>query len=251
MTSTATSTPISRASHRRQAQLTLWSAAALTLLLYFLPWFIPGAGLLALPLMWLSTLCHELGHGLMALALGGQFESLALHINGSGVAYHRGAFGDVERALIAAAGPMGPPLTALGLFAAARRPGSAHRALWLLGGLFALALLLWVRNLFGLLFVGALSVAVLLLAWRGGAWLAQIAAAFIALQMSLSSFSSADYLFSAGAATSSGSLPSDTTQIAMALGLTYWIWGALLALVSLAVLWLGIKIFVAAARDEG
>ncbi|MBI2381271.1 MAG: M50 family metallopeptidase [Gammaproteobacteria bacterium] len=234
-------------SHASSHWPALLLAAGLSLALLLLPRYLPAAGLLALPLRWLATLFHELGHGLAALALGGQFEQLALHANGSGVAWHRGAYGSGALALIAAAGPLGPPLGALALFRAARGPRTAPAALWCLALLMVAALLLWVRTAFGLVFVASLSALFLALAWRGSARLAQVVLAFLAIQMSLASFANADYLFTESAATGSGPMPSDTAQIALALGFSAGFWGLVLAGVSLLILGLGLR-WVAAPR---
>ena len=215
-------------------------AAAATLVLYLLP----GARVIGRPLILLATLVHELGHGLAAMLLGGSFKRLQLWWNGSGVASYEGRFSALSRALIAAGGPLGPPLAALALFWAGTKPESAQLALAILAGVCVLVELLFVRNLFGFVFVLLLGAALALLAWRATASVAQFACAFLALQMSLSVFSRGDYLFQAQARTAAGMMPSDTAQIAAAIGLTYWFWGGLIALISLAVVAYGLWVFV-------
>ncbi len=215
-------------------------AAGATLILYLLP----GARLIGRPLILLATLVHELGHGLTAMLLGGSFKRLQLWWNGSGVASYEGRFSALSRALIAAGGPLGPPLAALALFWAGTRPASAHLALAIVAGACVLAALLFVRNLFGFVFVLALGATLALLAWLATDPVAQFACAFLALQMSLSVFSRGDYLFRAQARTAAGMMASDTAQIAAAIGLPYWFWGGLIALVSVAVVAYGLWIFV-------
>ena len=58
--------------------------------------------------------------------------------------------------------------------------------------------------------------------------------------MSLSVFSRGDYLFKPAAKTTAGLMPSDTAQIAAALFLPYWFWGALIGALSLAILGCGL-----------
>src|SRR5262245_39083060 len=118
---------------RSRASAALIWAALLTLVLYFVPY----VQLLAWPLLLLSTLIHELGHGLGALALGGHFDKLLLYADGSGVAYSYGSYGAAGHALVAAAGLIGPPLAAAGLFAAGRRDRAARVALGLFAALCA------------------------------------------------------------------------------------------------------------------
>jgi hypothetical protein len=200
----------------------------------------PQLGWIARPLIWLGTLFHELGHGIAAIALGGELVQLAIYADGSGVAMHRGAYSGLDRALIAAAGPLGAPLAGLAFFMALGHRHAARLLLAVLSIFLALALLLWVRNLFALGFVVVLALGLAWVAWRSDDSVVLAVTAFIAVEMSLSAFTRVDYLFIAGANTGAGALPSDTAQIAQALGLTYWIWGALLALVSLGIVGLGL-----------
>ncbi|MFN7644981.1 MAG: M50 family metallopeptidase, partial [Burkholderiales bacterium] len=94
----------------------IWTAALLSLALFAIDTWWPQAGWIARPLIWLGTLFHELGHGLAAIVLGGDLVQLAIYPDGSGVAMHRGAYSAIERALIAAAGPLGAPLAGLVFF---------------------------------------------------------------------------------------------------------------------------------------
>jgi len=208
-------------------------AAVATLVLYRVP-------VVRWPLMLLATLVHELGHGLTAMLVGGRFRRLEVWSNGSGVATYAGNFSRPGRAIVAAGGPLGPPLAALALFAAATRADWAHIALGVLAGALVLAALIWLRNLFGFLFTLLLGAALAALAWQATDAIAQFACAFLALQMSLSVFSRGDYLFKPAAKTTAGLMPSDTAQIAAALFLPYWFWGALIGALSLAILGCGL-----------
>ena len=213
----------------------LAGAAALTLALYF----IPQLELVARPLSLLSTLVHELGHGLTALLLGGDLHRLTIWSDGSGQAEYSGAFGRLAFAATAAGGLLGPPIGALAMFLASRSPRAARYALSALLLLLLVALLMWVRNLFGLAFVASLCGLLVLLLWKGGR-LAQLVTAFLAMQLTLSVFSRSDYLFTSRAETAGGMAPSDVAQIADALFLPFWFWGALIALMSLAILVVGL-----------
>ena len=217
-------------------------AAAATLLVYFVPWLRP----LAWPLLLISTVVHELGHGLAAFALGGDFGRLLIWNDGSGVAAYQGAFSGAGRAFVAAAGPLAPPIAAAGLFAACRSPNAARNGLRIVAVALLAIDLLWVRNAFGFAFVAGLSVLLAAVAWRAPPRATQFTCAFLGLQLCLAAFARADYLFSSAARTASGSMPSDTAQIASELFLPYWFWGGLLALVSLAVLGLGLRGFLRA-----
>lgn len=224
----------------RQARTALIGSALATAALYTIPF---GA-YLAYPLLLLSTLAHELGHGLTAVVLGGEFREFYLWPDGSGVARHLGPSGHVSEALVSAGGLVGPAIVAALGFVLARREKVARAGLGILGLGCLLADLLVVRNGFGLWYVGIVGAALLGLGVRARASLAQGALVFVAVQLALSVFSRSDYLFTDTAVTSGGVMPSDTAQIARALGGSYWMWGAACGLFSVLVLVLGLWLFL-------
>lgn len=215
----------------------LAGAAALTLALFL----VPQLDVIARPLSLLSTVVHELGHGVVALLLGGDLHRLSIWSDGSGLAQYAGDFGRLASAAIAAGGLLGPPVAAMFLFVASRGERPARRALAVCAAVLLIALVLWVRNLFGLFFVGSLAGVLILLLWKASATVAQLVTAFLAMQLTLSVFSRADYLFTSSAQTAQGVGASDTAQIAQALWLPYWVWGALIAGMSLAILFVGLR----------
>jgi hypothetical protein len=218
-----------------QRSLVLLCAAAIAVI-----WQLPYGRELLYPLSLLATYAHEMGHGLAALLMGQQFDQLLLHADGSGQAQWSGNPGRITLALIAAGGLLGPGVAGMGLLLLARSPRFARALLVLLAALFVLSMLLWVRNLFGAVFV---------LAWAAALGLAarslpETAAAFllhvIAVTLCLSWFSDLNYMFSAQAVVNGFVLPSDSARIAQALWLPYWFWGAVIALFSLARALLGL-----------
>ena len=223
-------------SARSNAVPALAGAAALSLALYL----VPQLHFLSWPLLLLSTVVHELGHGLTALALGGHLQRLSIFPDGSGVAQYSAAFGRLASASTAAGGLLAPPLAAAGLFLASRKPSASKRALVAFVLVLLVCLALWVRNFFGVVFVAALCATLLILVLKAPARSLQLVTAFLAMQLALAAFSRADYLFTATAQTGQGWAPSDTAQIAQALLLPYWFWGGLIAALSLAILGAGL-----------
>lgn len=216
---------------RRARQVLLWSVV-LTLLLPR----VPVLSVLAVPLMWLSTVAHELGHGLTALALGGTLERFVIRPDGSGVAFTAAPVGDVPGALVAAGGLLGPAVVAALWFVLARRPLAARVCLALFGaGLVAAAVLVadpgFTRGYLGA--VGGLSL--LVAGFARGAW-PQGVLVFLAVQLALSVFMRGDYLFTDVARSSAGDMPSDVAAMAAHLGGPYWVWGLVCGLASLVVL---------------
>ncbi len=222
-----------------RARLVLLVSVALTVALYIVPY----GQYLAYPLMLLSTLAHEMGHGVAALFVGGSFHRFEMWPDGSGVAVWSGHVGPLSRAVVAAGGLVGPAVAAAVGFAIGRTVRGARGALIGLAVILLLALLLVVRNLFGLLFVGVVLAGCVLAARKATGEVAQLLLIFLAVQLALSVFSRGDYLFTAVAETGAGTMPSDVGQIASALFLPYWFWGVVCGAVSVAVLLYGIKAY--------
>lgn len=225
----------------RRTRWFLLGSVVVTLLFYYVPYGM----LLGLPLLWLSTFVHELGHGLTAAALGGHFDSFVMHADGSGATSWSasGFFGPVRRALVAAGGLVGPAVVAAIGFVVARKPKAAQ--VTLLVGVFALTAIavLVVRNGLGWAFTAALALALGILATRKNPVVAQLGLVFLSTQLAMAVFSRGDYLFTEYAQTADGRMPSDVAQMADALLLPYWVWGGLCGLFSVAVLGVGLWIF--------
>ncbi|MEU4270259.1 M50 family metallopeptidase [Streptomyces sp. NPDC026092] len=112
------------------------------------------------------TIAHEGGHGLIALVTGRRLQSIRLHSDTSGLTVSRGRPTGLGMILTAAAGYTAAPLLGLGgawLLA-------DHRTtllLWLATALL-LAMLLMVRNLYGIFTVLLTGAAFLLVSWLTG-----------------------------------------------------------------------------------
>jgi Peptidase M50B-like len=219
----------------RSTSWVLVGVVAATLLLYRVPY----GRYLAYPLVLLSTFAHEMGHGTAALLVGGEFTSLEMAADASGLAQLRIPGGRLARAFTSAGGLVGPACLAALFFVLARRPKSAHVGLLVFGIASLVALLVVVRSVVGALFVGALGAACLFLGAHSSARVAQWVLAFMAVQLGLSVFSRGDYLFMKTA----GNGPSDVAQMAAALFLPYWFWGIVCGALSCLVLILGIRAY--------
>jgi hypothetical protein len=235
----------STAARRRTKAALAWSIA-LTLALYFVPF----GQLLGYPLVLLSTLVHEVGHGLAAIAVGGRFERFVMFADASGMATATGVVPGWPQALVAAGGLLGPALAAALAFMAARR--AAWSRAFLVGAALVgvVLLVLVVRNPFGVGFVGVLVALAGVLGLRASASTVQVVTVFTAVQLSLSVFSRGDYLFVKEAQTGAGTAPSDVALMASALGGPYWVWGLVCGAFSVLVLVAGVRAFSAALGAE-
>jgi hypothetical protein len=226
--------------HAASARNVLILSALATLVLYNVPFL---GRILARPLVLLSTVAHEMGHGLTALMLGGRFQKFQMWASGAGLTeVDLTGFGRVRQGLTLAGGLVGPSVAAAVCFFLGRTTQGARACLIGLGVFLLLVEIFLVRNVFGFVFVGLL-VAACFLAARLPPDRAQLAVIFVGVQLALSVFSRADYLFTRGAVNPSGSFPSDVMQMQRLLFLPYWFWGALCGAVSVAVLVWGVALF--------
>ena len=228
----------------KNARAALWISIVLTVLLYWLPL----GNSLAYPLILLSTLAHELGHGVAALLVGNDFDAFVLYSDGSGAAMTSGNPGRLASAFISAGGLVGPAVAATGCFWVGQKGKMASTALVLIGGLLVLALVLVIRNVFGWFFVGSVAGIFLWGGWKAKQDTCQIMVLFVGVQLALSVFSRSDYLFTNHAQTAVGKHPSDVAQMADALFLPYWFWGMVCGGFSVLVLVVGIRNFLRATR---
>ena len=219
------------------ARRALWISVAATLVLYLLP----VLNVLDWPLVLLSTAAHEAGHGVAAWLVGGEFRSLTVYADASGVAVTAVGDGRIARALVSAGGLVGPAVVAGGLFTAARNEKHARWALGAIGVACVVAVPVLSGSLFTAGFLGVLGAACLAGATKAQPATAQLGLLFVAIQLALSVFSRGDYLFTPVAHTGAGVMPSDVAHIAAALFLPYWFWGAVCGALSLGALGLGLR----------
>jgi hypothetical protein len=209
----------------------LISAAIATIVL----WQVPGGDYILYPFSILATWFHEMGHGLMALLLGGRFHQLQIFSNGSGVATYgiSQALWPIGPALVAASGPMGPAIAGAGLILASRSFKTAGLSLKILGGFLLFSTLVWVRSWFGLLAIPILGIIILGISLKAPQWMQGFVIQFLGVQACVSVYHQLNYLFSYSA----GPLGlSDTGQMQKYLILPYWFWGGLMAIASLVIL---------------
>ena len=208
--------------------------------------FVVATGVLALVLVLLPaswprvrlgvTVVHEAGHALVGVLVGRRLRSIHLHSDTSGLTVTRGKPRGPGMVAMLAAGYLAPAV--LGLVAALLLAnGRSVGLLWLLV-LLAGALILWVRNGYGLLVLLLGGAGVLLLTWYGGSTVQSVAAYLIAWLLLLSAPRPLVELLTAGRRRGR---TSDPDQLA---GLTHVpavLWILLLLLANLAGLVVGVS----------
>ena len=154
--------------------------------------FVLGTGVVALLLVVVAwpqvrlgvTVVHEAGHALVAVLVGRRLSSIRLHSDTSGLTVSSGRPRGPGMVAMLAAGYLAPAL--LGLLAAyLLAAGRGVALLWLLVLLLA-ALLLWVRNVYGLGVVLLAGVGLFALTWWGSEQVQSVAAYLVTWLLLLS-----------------------------------------------------------------
>ncbi len=210
-------------------------AAMITVLLFNVPY----GNYITYPFMILGTWFHEMGHGLMALLWGGDFIKLKMFTNGSGVATTSSP-NMIAQAWVAAAGLMSPPIVGAALIMAGRTQKGSKIAMSILGGALLLSVVIFVRSIFGVVAVSLWGAIVMACAFKLPHSYKPFVVQFLGIQAWASTFVSLDYMFSDNAG--SLGMQSDTQAIANLLVLPYWFWGGAIALFSIFMLLVSLKI---------
>ncbi len=196
-------------------------------------------GPLAYPLRLLTTLVHELSHGLAAIVTGGAFLRFVVFPDGSGVAATAGGL----RLLIIPAGYVGVAVAGAALIALGRSPRTSRAALAAVGAAlvlltlrYALPTLLSAQILGGLLTLAAgvgMGALLLAAAWRAGSALALWLLNLLAFHLGLSAFGDLWMLLGVTAA---GDSRSDAAAMAALTWIPSPFWALVWALISAALL---------------
>ena len=216
----------------------LFISIIITVSLYYVPY----GHVLAYPLLLLSTLAHEMGHGFASVLVGGNFEQFVLYQDASGVATSSwyGTPTRFQSACTSAGGLIGPAFVGMMMFIVGKRDKLNKGFLCMLGIGLILSVMLVVRNMFGMIFVGSVGVCMLAVGVYAKPRFAQFFSYLIGVQLALSVFSRGDYLFMEYAETSAGRMPSDVAKMSQALFLPYWVWGLICGSMSIIFLFIGL-----------
>ena len=209
-------------------------------------YFIPYGQYVLYPFMLIYTFIHEMGHGIMAELVGGDFVKFEMWVDGSGVASNATPvdMSRIKLALIAFGGLIAPAVIAAISLVLGRSGRASRIGMALFGLICVLSLIFVVRNLFGFFFVLGCGIVSFLLAFvPKSPRVPQYSMLVLAITLLTAVFSRGDYLFTDTAQTAAGVMPSDVGQIARNLFLPYWFWGGLIALISVLILILGIRGF--------
>ncbi|MFY8162240.1 MAG: M50 family metallopeptidase [Candidatus Kapaibacteriota bacterium] len=190
------------------------------------------------PFTILGTWFHEMSHGLMAMLNGGNFEKLEIFSDGSGVATSSGElfFGRISRALVALAGPLGPTAFGYLFFRIAKNEKAINYGLWFLSLLMILSLFIWIRSIYGLVVIGAMSGLILYVSFQANKTLKEGTVLFLGLQACISVYLSLGYILTEEVAIGNQVMKSDTGVVEEMLFLPHYIWGIVIIFISIYVI---------------
>lgn len=216
-----------------------WVLLAAVIIVVVLPQ-VPFLSMVLRPLGWLGTLAHETGHGLGAVAMGGHIDSIQVFMDGSGVAHS--SYPSAEgwrRAFVSLAGLIGPAVASVGLLWAGLGPRLAKLGAVLLGLALCVQALTLTQGFATVVALGWGTVA-LLAGWRLPGHIVRLGLMVVAVQLALLVYQGSGYLFTAEAQTGAGTMPSDVSNIASAMGGHYLMWGIGVGIVDVLLLGVGL-----------
>lgn len=202
-------------------------------------WQFETGRIILYPFTVLGTWFHEMGHGLMALILGGRFEKLEIFANGSGLAYWSGPlFIDrIGKGLVAMAGPIGPTVSGAVFLISSASEKWGKIILWVFAVVLVISGIYWVRSAVGISIVIGFGLLTGFIAYKGKNRLKQFYLIFLGVQACLSVYLSIDYLLMSQAEVSGELQMSDTGMMELYLFLPHWFWGAFIIFISVITIW--------------
>lgn len=198
---------------------------------------VPYGGYVLYPFKIFATWVHETGHGLAALLCGGELRHILIRADTSGLAVHATSTGVLTRAFVTSAGYLGTSV--FGALLLWLGTASERRARFVLAGVGAAMLVvdaLFVRNLFGLIAVGAIGAVLVVVARKAGPTFASGLLHLLAAQSCINAVLDIRVLFSAGSGVVPGQGRSDAAAMQDLLLLPYWFWASLWLVVSVLLL---------------
>lgn len=199
---------------------------------------VPFGGLLLYPFTLMATWVHEMGHGLTALVLGGNFARLEIFWDASGLAH---AFATPERhGFVSVGGLLAPPLVGAAVLGLSRGPRRSRIVLAAFATAMVISLLVWVRSFAG--WISLPLVAALLFAfvrWASPREL-MFLAQFIGLRLAFDTVTRIDYVFTDRAVVDGVERLSDIANVATSWGGPRFFWSLFVAGISFALVAAGL-----------
>lgn len=202
--------------------------------------WVPFGPTLLYPLTLFTTWVHEMGHGLSALLVGGQFLELVINADAGGYARAGGGEGWPD-AIVAAGGLLAPPLLGAIILATVHGPKRARLFLGALSIGIVVSLVLYVRSTTGIVAMAGVAAALAFVTWgafRNTPERRVVIAQFLAVILAVDTLTRmVSYAFMGKLETGQ---TSDVGHIADNLGGHYKLWGLVITALAIAMLVFGV-----------
>jgi hypothetical protein len=212
--------------------------------------WVPFGPTLLYPLTLFTTWVHEMGHGLSALLVGGQFLELEINANAGGFA-RAGAAPGWPDAIVAAGGLLAPPLLGAVILGSVHGPKRARLFLGALSIGIVVSLVLYVRSSTGIIAMAGVAAALAFATWgafRSNPQHRVLLAQFLAVILAVDTLTRmVSYAFMDALKTGE---TSDVGHIAENLGGHYKLWGVVITAIAVAMLALGVWLAWRPARKR-
>lgn len=206
--------------------------------LCFIVWLVLQMPFARIPIMFLSTWAHELGHGLGAIFTGGKFVDLIVMPNFSGLARTQ-TVNPFQRSMVILVGLLGPSLLGVLMIFLTRGLNWYRVAIIVLAALLAMSQI-WAGDKFTRLALGGWTLVLVLIAWKVPSHILLYISHIIAIALCLNALTGFGYFFVGNADIAGTEYQSDTGVMADILGGPFWLWGALIAALSIVILLAGV-----------
>lgn len=199
------------------------------------------------PFIIYSTWIHEMCHALAALMVGGSVSNLAIYPDGSGLAYV-----GVSRGLsmVYSSGYQGTAVVGFLLLIFRRTKRGPRTGTMVLACAMLLSCLIWIRNIFGFIFILSMGLVLAGLAWKLPSFHIRNLYVFLAVMCSLNAITHVRYLFgSSFVVNGSQQQTSDAHSMGEFTGTSYLLWATLWLILAIVMTILGI-VFAIPGPDE-
>ena len=206
--------------------------------LCFIVWMVLQVPMARIPILFLSTWAHELGHGLGAVFTGGRFIELTVFPNFSGIA-QTATVNDFQRVMVILLGLLGPCILGVIMIVLTRALNWYRITIVVLAVLLAMSQI-WAADSFTRITLGGGTVILAFIAWKAPSQAVLYISHIIAIALCLNALTGFGYFFIGNAEVAGSLYRSDTGVMADLLFGPHWLWGGLIAALSVVILFAGV-----------
>ena len=190
------------------------------------------------PIMFLTTWAHELGHGLGSLSTGGGFKELTVFPDFSGLA-RLGQQNNFQSVVSITTGLLGPSLLGV-LMIFLTRALNLYRASIIVLAVLLVISQIWAADSFTRIALGGSALILGLIAWKVSTEALLYVSHVLAIALCLDALTGFGYFFIGNGDVDGRIYRSDTGAMSDILGGPHWLWGLIIAALSVVILVAGV-----------